>query len=51
MNKFLTLVFASSFIVSPVLSWGEGGCSFSNRTNASQDDNVEKVESSNSTDK
>ena len=51
MNKILPLVFALSFTTAPVLSWGEGGCSLSNKNKASQDEMVEQVDSSDSTDR
>ena len=49
MNKILLLVFAFSFTTAPVMAWGEGGCSLSNKNKASQDETVEKVDSSDST--
>ena len=51
MNKILPLVFAFSFSTAPVLAWGEGGCSLSNKNKASQDETVEQVDSSYSTDR
>ena len=51
MNKILPLVFAPSFTTAPVLAWGEGGCSLSNKNKASQDEMVEQVDSSDSTDR
>ena len=50
MNKILPLVFAFSFSAAPVLAWGEGGCSLS-KNKASQDETVEQVDSSDSTDR
>tara|TARA_B100000579_G_scaffold34646_1_gene24225 strand:- start:574 stop:729 length:156 start_codon:yes stop_codon:yes gene_type:complete len=50
MNKILPLVFALSFTTAPVLALGVGGCSLSNKNNESQDETVEQVDSSNSTD-
>ena len=50
MNKILPLVFAFSFVTAPVLAWGEGGCSLSNENKASQDETVEQVDGSDSTD-
>ena len=50
MNKTLTLLFALSFMT-PVMAWGEGGCSLSNKNKASQDETVEQVDSSDSTDR
>ena len=51
MNKILPLVFAFSFSAAPVLAWGEGGCSLSNKNKVSQDETVEQVDSSDSTDR
>ena len=51
MNKILPLVFAFSFTTAPVLAWGKGGCSFSNKNKASQDEKVVQVDSSDSTDR
>ena len=51
MNKILPLVFAFSFMTAPVLASGEGGCSLSNKNKAIQDEMVEQVDSSDSTDK
>ena len=51
MNKILCLVFAFSFTTAPVLAWGEGGCSLSNKNKASQDKTVEQVNSSDSSDR
>ena len=48
MNKILPLVFAFSFSAAPVLAWGEGGCS---KNKESQDETVEQVDSSDSTDR
>ena len=50
MNKILPLVFAFSFTTAPVLAWGEGGCSLSNENKSSQDEIVEQVDGSESTD-
>ena len=49
MNKIIPLVFALSFTIAPVLAWGEGGCSLSNKNKASQDETVQQVDSSDST--
>ena len=49
MNKILPLILAFSFTTAPVLAWGEGGCSLSNKNKASQDETVEQVDSSDST--
>ena len=51
MNKILPLVFALSFTTAPVLGWGEGGGSLSNKNKASQDETVEQVDSSDSADR
>ena len=51
MNKILPLVFTLCITVAPVLAWGEGGCSFSKKNKASQDETIEQVESSGSSDK
>tara|TARA_Y100001968_G_scaffold264793_1_gene253796 strand:- start:427 stop:582 length:156 start_codon:yes stop_codon:yes gene_type:complete len=50
MNTILPLVFALSFTTAPVLAWGEGECSLSNKSRVSQDEKVEQVDSSNSSD-
>ena len=51
MNKVLPLVFTLSVTTAPVLAWGEGGCSLSNKNNPSQNEMVEQVDSSDSTDR
>ena len=51
MNKILLLVFALSFTTAPVLALGEGGCSLSNKNKASQDETVDQVDSSDTTDR
>ena len=51
MNKILLLVFAISFTSAPVLAWGEAGCSLSNKNREIQDETVELVDSSDSTDR
>ena len=51
MCKILLLVLSLSFTTAPVLAWGEGGCSLSNKNKASQDETVEQVDSSDSTDR
>ena len=43
MNKIFPVVFALSFMVSPALAWGEGGCSFSKKDKASQNETIEQV--------
>ncbi len=48
MNKVLSLVFTLSVMTVPVLAWGEGGCSLSNKNNPSQDETLEQVDSSDS---
>ena len=51
MNKILAFVFALSFTTAPVLAWGEGGCSFSNKNKANQDEIDKQVDSSDSSDR
>ena len=51
MNKILPLILAFSFTTVPVLAWGKGGCSLSNQNKASQDETVEQVDSSDSSDR
>ena len=51
MNKILPLILAFSFTTVPVLAWGAGGCSLSNQNKASQDETVEQVDSSDSSDR
>ena len=51
MNKILPLAFTLSVTPSPVLASGKGGCSLSNKNEASQDEMVEQVDSSDSTDR
>jgi len=51
MNKILLLVFALSFTTAPVFAWGEDGCPLSGRNKASQDETVERVDSSDSNDR
>ena len=51
MNKILPLVFTLSFTTAPVFAWGEGECSLFNKNKASQDETVEQVDTSNSTDR
>ena len=51
MNKTVPLVFALSLMTAPVMAWGEGGCSLSNKNKASQDETVEQVDSSDSIDR
>ena len=41
MDKILPLLFALTVMTAPVLAWGEGGCSLSNKNKASQDETVE----------
>ena len=50
MQKSLLLVFAFSIIASPILAWGEGGCSFSKKNKAIQEENIEQLEKSLSSD-
>ncbi len=51
MNKSLSVVFDLSFAAAPVLAWGKSGCYFSNKNKASQVENIEQFESSDSSDK
>ncbi|ABM75851.1 Hypothetical protein NATL1_12931 [Prochlorococcus marinus str. NATL1A] len=51
MNKILPLILAFSVTTPPVLAWGEGGCSLSNKNKASQDETIEQVDSSDSSDR
>ena len=51
MNKILPLVFALSFTTAPVLAWGDGGCSLSDKNKESQNKTFEQVDSSDSTDR
>ena len=51
MNKILPLVFALFFTTAPVLAWGEGGCSFSNKNKANQDEIDKQVDSSDFSDR
>ena len=50
-KKILHLVFTLSFTTAPVLAWGEGGCSLSDKNKESLDEAVEQVDSSDSTDR
>ena len=49
LNKTLALASALSFMIAPVMAWGEGGCALSNKNKASQDEAVEQVDISDST--
>ena len=51
MNKSLPLLFAVSVAAAPVLAWGEGGCSLSHKNKANQDETIEQVDSSDSSDR
>ena len=51
MNKILPLILPFSFTTAHVLAWGEGGCSLSNKNKGSQDETVEQVDSSDSSDR
>ena len=50
MNRNLPLVFALFETTAPVLAWGEGGCSLSNKNKISQDETVEPFDISDFTD-
>tara|TARA_Y100001968_G_C19060220_1_gene573417 strand:- start:172 stop:327 length:156 start_codon:yes stop_codon:yes gene_type:complete len=51
MNKILPPVIALSVMVSPVLAWGEGGCSLSKKNKPNQDETIEQLNTSDSSDK
>ena len=51
MNKILPVVFALSVTEAPVFACCEGGCSFSKKDNASQDETIKQVEDTDSSDK
>ena len=51
MNKILPLILAFSFTTAPVLAWGEGGCSLSNKNKGSQDETIKQVDSFDSSDR
>ena len=48
MNKVIPLLFTLSIAKAPVLAFGEGVCSLFDKNNASQDETVERVGSSDS---
>ena len=51
MNIILPLILPFSVTTAPVLAWGEGGCSLSNKNKASQNETIEQVDSSDSSDR
>ena len=51
MNKIPPLILAFSLTTAPFLAWGEGGCSLSNKNKASQEETVEQVNNSDSSDR
>ena len=51
MNKVVHLVFYLFFATAPALAFGEGGCSLSHKNKATQDETVEQLLSSDSTDR
>ena len=51
MNKILPLILAFSFTTAPVLALGEGGCSVSNKNKASQNETIEQIDNSDSSDR
>ena len=48
---YVTLLFALSVTTDHVLAWGDGGCSLSNKNKANQDEMIEQVDSSDSSDR
>ena len=51
MFKILPLVWPLSVTTAPVLALGEGGCSLSNKNKASQVENIEQIDNSDSSDR
>ena len=51
MNKILSLVLSLAVTTAPVLAWGEGGCSLSNKNKASQVETIEQIDNSDSSDR
>ena len=51
MCKILFIVLSLSFTTAPVLAWGEGGCSLSNKNKASQVETIEQIDISDSSDR
>ena len=51
MYKVLSLVLSLAVTTSPVLAWGEGGCSLSNKNKASQDETIDQIDNSDSSDR
>ena len=50
MNNILPLALDFPFTTTPSLAWGDGGCSLPNKNKASQNETLEQVDSSDSTD-
>ena len=51
MYKILSLVVSLSVTTAPVLAWGEGGCSLSNKNKESQDETIDQIDNSDSSDR
>ncbi len=51
MYKILSLVLSLAVTTAPVLAWGEGGCSLLNKNKASQDETIEQIDNSDSSDR
>ena len=51
MYKFLSLVLSLAVTTAPVLAWGEGGCSLSNKNKASQVETIEQIDIFDSSDR
>ena len=51
MCKILPLVLSLSVTTAPVLAWGEGGCSLSNKNKASQIEAIKQIGNSDSSDR
>tara|TARA_B100001250_G_C19162322_1_gene512894 strand:- start:185 stop:340 length:156 start_codon:yes stop_codon:yes gene_type:complete len=49
--KILPLVLSLSVTTDPVLAFGEGGCSSSKKNTASQDETIEQLDNSDSSDR
>ena len=51
MYKILSLVLSLAVTTAPVLAWGDGGCSLSNKNKASQNESIEQIDNSDSSDR
>ena len=51
MNKILILVFVLSVTAAPVLAGSDNGCSLSKKNKVSQDESIEQVDGSDSSDR